>query len=458
MRDTPFGDACSAQRALIVVSSLRAGAAEQARNAHADHLAKAQTARDAERTPLPPYWTPIGPQWDASKTLLVPLSQVSREFKSVADRFHATCPEGQFAIDGIQRVQNFDQWGMFVTLMKQMRQRKTKDPSDPGPNVQELFHGTDEAVVAKIAAHNFNRSFGKVQAYGAGVYFAQDAAYSAQPIYSKPNPAGQQFMILAKVLVGHSTLGNAGFREPPARKLADGSEKLYDSLVDPAGKIIVSCHRDYQAYAEHVITFRTNSQWRPRAAQHAGLAGSFIFGHQQHAWAPPQQAWAPPQQAWAPPQQAWAPPQQAWAPPQQAWAPPQQAWTPPQQAWAPSQQVQQQQQQQVQQQQQQQPVKQYEASLGPVVWLTITNNTGATIRITDHVYHGAGIDEPVPGSGWPSARHDIGANSHLAITVKQHQMLQAHALDMWNNPISNAPLATKAVNPLTPPLKYEWTV
>ena len=48
--------------------------------------------------------------------------------------------------------------------------------------------------------------------------------------------------------------------EPPARKLPDGSDgPLYDSLVAAGGRIVVSCHRDYQAYAEHVITFRTTS-------------------------------------------------------------------------------------------------------------------------------------------------------------------------------------------------------
>ena len=34
------------------------------------------------------------------------------------------------------------------------------------------------------------------------MYFATEAAYSANPRYSKPNHAGQQFMILTKVLVG----------------------------------------------------------------------------------------------------------------------------------------------------------------------------------------------------------------------------------------------------------------
>ena len=50
--------------------------------------------------------------------------------------------------------------------------------------------------------HNFSRTFSSAQAFGEGVYFATEAAYSANPRYSKPNHAGQQFMILTKVLVG----------------------------------------------------------------------------------------------------------------------------------------------------------------------------------------------------------------------------------------------------------------
>ena len=51
---------------------------------------------------------------------------------------------------------------MFLNLMKRMQARKVKDKTDPGPNMQELFHGTDVAVIHKIIEHNFNRSFNKV--------------------------------------------------------------------------------------------------------------------------------------------------------------------------------------------------------------------------------------------------------------------------------------------------------
>ena len=48
-----------------------------------------------------------------------------------------------------------------------------------------LFHGTDEATVPKITQQGFNRSFcGKnATAFGKGVYFARDSAYSTQRQY-----------------------------------------------------------------------------------------------------------------------------------------------------------------------------------------------------------------------------------------------------------------------------------
>lgn len=370
--------------ALIVVSSIRAGAEEQAREAHADHLTKTKSARDAERTRLPPYWTPIGSEWDGAKTLRVPLRPNSHEFQNVAGKFHSTCPPNRYTIEGVCRVQNFDQWGMFLALMKRMRARKSMDPFDPGANVQELFHGTDEAVVGKIVEHNFNRSFNKVGAHGAGVYFAREARYSANPGYSKPNHMGQQFMILTKVLVGHSTAGNRSMLEPPPRKLADGSDgPLYDSLEAAGGQIIVSCHRDYQAYAEHVITFRPT---------HGGpMPGPASNPFQQ----PPFQH--PPFQRL----------QVAAANPRQRLPP---------------------------------AVQQYESSLGSYVQLLIKNHTANAIRITDHVHQTAG------STAMSTTSYDIAASSQQCIQVRQGQKLQAHALDMWNNPIGKAPVGLKDVN------------
>ena len=48
-----------------------------------------------------------------------------------------------------------------------------------GANKRALFHGCAADVVPKIVQNGFNRSFMAVAAWGDGIYFAQDAAYSA---------------------------------------------------------------------------------------------------------------------------------------------------------------------------------------------------------------------------------------------------------------------------------------
>ena len=130
--------------------------------------------------------------------------------------------------------------------------------------MQYLFHGTSKNAAEEICKYNFNRSYtGSASGrsvFGNGVYFARDALYSANPSYAKPTPGtGEQYMILAKVLVGHSHPGQRSLLEPPERLLPNGATRRYDSL---SGKqknydIVVSCHRDGQAYGEYVICFNS---------------------------------------------------------------------------------------------------------------------------------------------------------------------------------------------------------
>jgi hypothetical protein len=54
----------------------------------------------------------------------------------------------------------------------------------------------------------FLRQFGQRQAYGDGVYFALNSAYSANASYAVPDQRGHQRMFLCKVLVGEYCTGN----------------------------------------------------------------------------------------------------------------------------------------------------------------------------------------------------------------------------------------------------------
>jgi hypothetical protein len=110
--------------------------------------------------------------------------------------------------------------------------------------------------------------------FGKGVYFARQSSYSALPRYSKPNLHGQQFMIMAKVLVGHSTPGRREMLEPPDRPLPDGGRRQYDTLSgrQANGEVVVCCH-DYQAYAEYHLHFHVVLWWYP-PTERAGLIRS----------------------------------------------------------------------------------------------------------------------------------------------------------------------------------------
>ena len=228
-------------------------------------------------TRIPPYWTPISTApddggWDPDTVLKHELLPESSEYAKVAERFHVTCPTEQYSVTSVCRVQNFAEWNLF-----QEKARVMKNRDETGANMQELFHGTSEDIAQQIVTHNFSRTFSTVAAYGRGVYFAQDARYSARPNYSKPNDNGEQFMILAKVLVGHTIRGQGNMQEPPPRKLDDGTDgPLYDSLSDQSGTIIVSCHRDYQAYAEYIICF---VQHASGTAPPAATVGTLLHGN-----------------------------------------------------------------------------------------------------------------------------------------------------------------------------------
>lgn len=55
-------------------------------------------------------------------------------------------------------------------------------------------------------------------AYGKGVYFARDASYSYQPIYSVPDASGVQQMFLCRVTVGDWSKGSNGDQLTPEPK------------------------------------------------------------------------------------------------------------------------------------------------------------------------------------------------------------------------------------------------
>lgn len=112
-------------------------------------------------------------------------------------------------------------------------QGKLKDTHD-GCLERYLFHGTASEHIEPICTQNFDpRVSGKnATFYGKGSYFAKDACHSHE--FSPVTPEGHNFMFLAKVLVGRTTLGYAHYTRPPPLIAHYPSSLLYDSCVDRA--------------------------------------------------------------------------------------------------------------------------------------------------------------------------------------------------------------------------------
>ena len=91
--------------------------------------------------------------------------------------------------------------------------------------------------------------------YGNGVYFAEDASYSARSTYSPADTSGQRYMYHSRVLVGEYAQGKQGLITPPAKNPNDPTD-TYNSVVDqiPNPKIFVVFY-DSQCYPEYLITF-----------------------------------------------------------------------------------------------------------------------------------------------------------------------------------------------------------
>jgi hypothetical protein len=71
----------------------------------------------------------------------------------------------------------------------------------------QMFHGTREENIPLIAKNGFDPKLSVRTAYGAGVYFADNAIYSKNYMTSK-DPYEPTFMFLASVLVGKIGIDN----------------------------------------------------------------------------------------------------------------------------------------------------------------------------------------------------------------------------------------------------------
>ena len=189
-----------------------------------------------------------------SKPRLHTLASGDAEYSTVKQRFVRSMGGSRKTIVKIEKLVNAGLLAAYNTYRDCIVAPGNKGDA----NEKWMFHGTDAATVKKLSTGSnqcFDRSFTTTHAFGKGVYFARDAAYSASPSYSKLGPGGQQQMFCARVVVGVPTAGRSSMTSPPER---DGpSCTRYDSTVDNvANPSIVVVYNDAAAYPEFIITFR----------------------------------------------------------------------------------------------------------------------------------------------------------------------------------------------------------
>ncbi|XP_066536455.1 protein mono-ADP-ribosyltransferase PARP14-like [Hoplias malabaricus] len=198
---------------------------------------------------IPFYWDNMVPG-EALK--VVPLLVTSAEYRRVKADFKRTV---QKTVLKIERIQNVHLRRAFEVRKKELEDRNGL-PVGAGKRV--LYHGTTADACSSIQKTNFDRRFAGQNAtrFGIGTYFAVDASYSANEIYSVPAADGTQLMFVALVLTGHYTQGQSDMKTPPARSTQDPSVR-FDSVVDNVQNpsMFVVFH-DCQAYPDYLITFK----------------------------------------------------------------------------------------------------------------------------------------------------------------------------------------------------------
>jgi poly [ADP-ribose] polymerase 10/14/15 len=158
----------------------------------------------------------------------------------------------------VERIQNEQWYIQYIAHSKGFCRKLNKNTE------RRLYHGCSQEAANSIIKSCFNRSFAGIHgntkstivltisiscslslgtAYGKGVYFSSNAAYSHG--YATPKANGERCMFVARVLIGKTTPGNSSMKTQPIG---------FDSTTD--GNHIFVIYHDAQAYGEYLITYK----------------------------------------------------------------------------------------------------------------------------------------------------------------------------------------------------------
>mmetsp|Transcript_73878 Transcript_73878/g.149399 ORF Transcript_73878/g.149399 Transcript_73878/m.149399 type:complete len:378 (-) Transcript_73878:62-1195(-) len=231
----------------------KAAAAAQAAAAQAEH--DAAVAAELSLGGLEPG--PIGTNGRIDR-----VDEASGEFARVRDAFAATVRRKKVvAVWKVTNERLKARYELLRTQIAEVNAAHGKTVRDA--NEALMFHGTSFRAIPLICELGFNRSFCGQHgtALGKGVYFAQQASYSANPTYS-PAHEGVSHLLYCRVAVGEYTKGASRMVTPPPRE--EGGVLPFDSVADRAATVgggkpsVVVVFQDAQAVPEYIVSFKSS--------------------------------------------------------------------------------------------------------------------------------------------------------------------------------------------------------
>ncbi len=209
----------------------------------------------------PPYWRMDEHKEADNKASFHVLQPTSDEYKAVAAAFNATCGSTHDILS-ISYIMNPYLWRAYNFVLSNIARNISCFKQQPfslvNANERRLWHGTHPNYISTIATRGFRREFTTTMAFGKGVYFARDSAYSSSVSYAKVDVDGTQQMFYCRVVAGESAQGSSN---------ADSPQKVgqpgvhYETMVDNcANPGIYVATADFQAYPEFVVKFKTKTK------------------------------------------------------------------------------------------------------------------------------------------------------------------------------------------------------
>lgn len=203
--------------------------------------------------PRPVHWAP-----QTDHAVLMPVNNLSDEWKEVITSMHKTLPEAN--VMKLERIQNEWIWKRYLFA----KQRMSEKNDESFVNEKHLFHGTKSTCPEKIynAEQGFDFRYSSDEnLWGAGTYFAVNASYSDKYSYASGN---ERCMFLAYVLTGETCecKPDRKMKKPPCKTHCNGKfeNELYDSVTGYTnGSQIYVIYDHEKAYPAYLITYRVET-------------------------------------------------------------------------------------------------------------------------------------------------------------------------------------------------------